>query len=102
MSQQLHLRDKDRQRLMELLKQHMPGVTAWAYGSRVNGMAHEASDLDLALRPKHLVPISASAMSQFQEALAQSNIPILVDVHDWSRLPKSFHAEIAKNHVVLA
>lgn len=99
---QLYLRAQDHQRVLELLRQHLPGVSAWAYGSRVNGSAHEASDLDLALRPSNLEPISASSLSQFQEALSQSNIPILVDVHDWSRLPKSFHAEIAKHHVVLA
>ncbi len=100
--QQLYLREQDKQRLMELLREYLPGVKAWAYGSRVNGTAHEASDLDLALRSSGLESISASSVFRFQEALSQSNIPILVDVHDWLRLPKSFQAEIAKRHVELA
>ncbi|MDD2814446.1 MAG: hypothetical protein PHP00_01735 [Thiotrichaceae bacterium] len=38
---QLFLRDKDKQQLQQLLTQYLP--TVWAYGSRVNGDAHEAS-----------------------------------------------------------
>lgn len=33
-----------------LLGQHVPQAEVWAYGSRVNGGAHEGSDLDLVLR----------------------------------------------------
>jgi uncharacterized protein len=102
MAEQLYLREKDQQRLLALLRQHLPGVTAWAYGSRVKGQAHEASDLDLALLSSNQKPISASALSQFQDALSDSNIPILVDVHEWSSLPVSFHVEIARHHIVLA
>ncbi len=46
----LFLRDKDKQKLLDLLDQYIPTVEAWAYGSRVNGEAHDASDLDLVLR----------------------------------------------------
>lgn len=31
----------------------------------------------------------------------QSNVPILVQVHDWARLPESFHREIERDYVVL-
>jgi predicted nucleotidyltransferase len=101
MPAQLYLRKKDQDQLLALLRVHLPGVSAWAYGSRVNGTAHETSDLDVALRASNLEPINPSALSDFQEALSQSNIPILVDVHDWSRLPKTFHAEITKKHIAL-
>jgi len=51
----LFLRDKDRQKLLDLLDQYIPSVEAWAYGSRVNGEAHDASDLDLVLPPSRFL-----------------------------------------------
>lgn len=101
MSAQLYLRAKDQERLVHLLREYLPGVSALAYGSRVTGRAHEASDLDLALRSPDRHPISVHALSEFRQALSDSNIPILVDAHDWARLPSSFHAEIERQHVAL-
>lgn len=97
----LLLREQDKQRLLLLLAEHLPGVTAWAYGSRVNGDAHDASDLDLVLRSKDLSKIPLSELENFLEALRESNIPILVEARDWARLPASFHGEILRNYVEL-
>ena len=95
------IRDKDRLALTRLLAEHLPGITAWAYGSRVNGTAHETSDLDLVLRSQDLSPIPAEPLDDFRKALRESNIPILIEARDWARLPDSFHREIQKNHVSL-
>jgi predicted nucleotidyltransferase len=97
----LFLRDKDKTALLHLLELYVPEVSAWAYGSRVKGQAHEASDLDLVLRSADLSPIPIEKMARLREALSESNIPILVDVKDWARLPESFHDEILKLHVIL-
>ncbi len=97
----LYLRDKDKARLLKLLTTYLPTVTAWAYGSRVNGDAHEASDLDLVLRSVDLNPIPFEALDDFLQALNDSNIPILIEARDWARLPASFHEEILKRYVVL-
>ena len=35
------------------------------------------------------------------EAIEKSNIPILVQAHDWAKLPESFHREIERDYVVL-
>ena len=35
------------------------------------------------------------------EAIEESTIPILVQAHDWARLPESFRREIKRSHVVL-
>jgi predicted nucleotidyltransferase len=98
----LMLREQDRTHLLALLAEHLPTVTAWAYGSRVNGDAHEASDLDLVLRSTDLSPIPMDALANFKDALVNSNIPILVEARDWARLPASFHAEISKQYFSLA
>lgn len=101
MSKQLYLREKDKQQLQRLLTDYLPDVTAWVYGSRINGTAHEASDLDLVLRSKDLTPIDYWVLDEFIEAVKNSNIPILVEARDWARLPNSFHQEILKHYVVL-
>jgi uncharacterized protein len=90
------LRDQDRQRLLALMALHLPGVTGRVYGSRVTGLAHDASDLDLALIAPNAQPIPFSQLDDFRQAINDSNLPILVDARDWARLPKSFHTEIEK------
>ncbi len=50
MTEQLHLSAKHRRSLESLLREHLPHVEVWAYGSRVTGRSHDGSDLDLVLR----------------------------------------------------
>lgn len=101
MTANLFLREKDRAAVLRLLARHLPEVTVWAYGSRVNGMAHDASDLDLVLRSVDLSPIPLDKLEALTEALRDSNIPILIEARDWARLPASFHREISRNYHVL-
>ena len=89
-----------REQLEALLRQYVPDAEAWAYGSRVNGQSHDGSDLDLALRGPNLEPLGYEYL-ELVEALEQSNIPILVQAHDWARLPESFHREIECEYVVV-
>ena len=101
MADRLHLSPKHRAELTALLREHLPDVEVWAYGSRVNGRSHDGSDLDLVLRGPGLQEIPIAAVGDFQEALRDSNIPFLVEAHDWARLPAYFHHEIERGHVVL-
>lgn len=57
---------------------------------------------DLVLRAPGLRPIPAGDLAAFTEALRDSNIPFLMDAHDWARLPEVFQREIERDHVVLA
>lgn len=98
----LHLTPRHRRMIEELLEEHLPGVEVWAYGSRVSGRSHDASDLDLLLRAPGLQPIPVRELAGFTEALRDSNIPFLVDAHDWARLPVVFQREIERTHVVLS
>ena len=97
----LHLSSRHRATVKALLQQHLPEVEAWAYGSRVNGRSHDGSDLDLVLRGPGLVRIDAVRLADLEDALRDSNLPFLVEAHDWSRLPESFHQEIERDYVVL-
>ena len=86
---------------MTLLKEHVPEVEVWAYGSRVNGQSHDASDLDLVLRGPSLEKIPSLQLADLKEAFTESNIPFFVEARDWARLPESFHIEIESNFAEL-
>ena len=100
MTDRLDLPPRYRDKIEALLSEHVPGVEVWAYGSRVNGRSYEASDLDLVLRGPTLEPLG-DGFFDLLEAIRQSSIPILVQAHDWARLPESFHREIERDYVVV-
>ena len=98
----LHLQPKHRRVLEALLREHLPDVEVWAYGSRVSGRSHDGSDLDLVLRGPSLKEIPIGQLGDFEEAVRESTIPFLVEARDWTRLPERFHREIERTHVVLS
>ena len=77
-----------------------PTRQVWAYGSRVKGMSHPGSDLDLVLRSPTLEQLG-DGLHDLVEAFQESNIPILIQAHDWARFPESFHREIERDYVVM-
>ena len=101
MTDRLDLPGRWRRELESLLAEHVPDAEVWAYGSRVTGRSHEASDLDLVLRGPDLDRIPSDQLGDLRDALDESNIPIIVQFHDWPRLPPSFHPEIKRQYVVL-
>lgn len=76
-------------------------VKIWAYGSRVNGMAHEGSDLDLVVIPDGNDQVDLGEVFTFKDLLQESSIPILVQVLDWGRIPESFRENILMEYEVL-
>jgi predicted nucleotidyltransferase len=78
----------------EILLAYVPNSTVWAYGSRVNGHAHEGSDLDLVVINPQDSTVSHKNISALREAFSESNLPILVDVVDWAQIPGEFQEEI--------
>ncbi len=101
MPDRLHLGREHRQQLETLLRQCLPNVEVWAYGSRINGRSHEGSDLDLVLRSPNLSPIAQGERAVLDDALQDSTIPFLVEARDWADLPKSFQREIEGDYVLL-
>jgi predicted nucleotidyltransferase len=97
----LHLSPKHRALIEKLLREHLPAVDVWVYGSRVNGRSHEGSDLDLVLRGPGPKQIPFDALCDFQDAVRESTIPFLVGSARLGRLPESFHLEVERQHAVL-
>ena len=100
MIERLSLPPRYRKMVEELLREHVPDAEVWAYGSRINGESHEGSDLDLVLRGSQLERLGIE-YAELTDAIRESNIPILVQVHDWARLPETFHDEIEQDYVVV-
>ena len=99
MADRLHLAPKHRLTLEALLREHLPDVEVWAYGSRVNGRSHGGSDLDLVLRGPGLNKIPADRLADFSAAVCESSVPFLVEARDWAWLPERFRREIERHHV---
>lgn len=85
--------------VQKVLQTHLPRAEVWAYGSRVNGDCFEASDLNLVMRRPCID--EPADVDQAQEAFIESDLPIQVQILDWSALPAAFHAEIEAGYVVV-
>src|SRR5271165_2978747 len=92
----LDLKPEHLRLLLDVLQQHAPEAEAWAYGSRVNGDGHEGSDLDLVVRNPARLKEPQKQLGALREALSESNLPMLVDVLDWARIPEDFRREIER------
>jgi uncharacterized protein len=95
------IRENDLRILHELFGEIHEPFEVWAFGSRVSGEAHEGSDLDLVIRTPDLKPLSMTHMIHLKEKITQSNIPILVDLLDWARIPLSFQHNIQAQYEVI-
>ena len=98
----LSLAPRHLEQLRCLIAAHLPHEEVWAYGSRVAGTAHDTSDLDLVVRhPADLQVKQDSAFWDLKEAISESNLPLLIELFDWARLPPAFWDNITEQHVVL-
>lgn len=89
------------EKVRAILDRLVPDYEVWAYGSRVSGEAHDASDLDLLLYDPIEPQRPCKALYELREAFVESDLPIRVDVMDWARIPESFRQEILRAHVVV-
>jgi predicted nucleotidyltransferase len=87
--------------LRALLSQQAPEADAWAYGSRVSGSAHEGSDLNIVLRNPVNPEAEIKGRVDVLEAVQESDLPMLVDVHDWAHLPAELHREFERSYEVV-
>jgi len=96
------IREKDKKNIVDIaFKTINTSSKILAFGSRVNGDAHEMSDLDLVVVSKNDEKLNIDELMNFKNSLRKSNIPIIVQVMDWGRIPKSFHNNILKNYEVM-
>ncbi len=92
------LKDQDKQVILNIAhKNFSQSFDILAFGSRVDGSAHEASDLDIVVRGD----IDLEEFIAFKENLNNSNIPFLIDVLNWNLIPDYFKDNINKQYEIL-
>ena len=93
-----NLSQEDYEITVHILKKILPNQEIWAFGSRVTGTSKPFSDLDLVVMSNAL--ISDETFIDAKNTLAESNLSIKIDLHQWKLLPKLFQEIIEKNHHV--
>ena len=96
--QGIQLSDEQRALIEALLARHLPGVEAWAFGSRVKGNARPWSDLDLVV---FAAPAQEKAVAELRDTFEESDLPFRVDLLVWDEIPNDFRQQIRRNHKVL-
>jgi len=80
-----------------LLREWVPNCEVWAFGSRVHQRGLKPfSDLDLVLLTEQ--PLGEAYCGRIREAFDESDLPIRVDLADWSLLSESLRESILKEH----
>ena len=98
MTASIQMTDTQREMLVGFLHRFIPGAAVWAYGSRVRHTARPHSDLDLVVVTS---PPQRRLVGELKEALSESDLPFVVDLHVWDEVPEKFHEIIRKEYVVL-
>ena len=81
-----------------ILADHVPEARVLAFGSRVSSTPRQYSDLDLAIIQSE--PLSLRTIRRLKNAFEDSDLPICVDVVDWSQADGEFKAMVAKQGMV--
>jgi len=97
----LDLRPEWLETVRQLVALHLPDAEVIAYGSRVNGTCHGGSDLDLVARNPGDSTKPLVGLTGLRQAFTESNLPILVDLMDWARIPESFRRQIEQSATFL-
>lgn len=86
----IDLPEKQLEQVREIVKFHLPEGEVFAFGSRVSGRAKKFSDLDLMIKARGILPWRT--MAELREAFEASDLPITVDVVDWSNCTEQFRS----------
>ena len=86
--------------VLNIIRRRLPEARVWVYGSRAKGRARRYSDLDLML-DDHGRPISASVMGNLDEDFEESDLPIIVELHDLAQTDAMFLARVRKDFLLL-
>ena len=95
------LKNKHKDILVNIFSKTTIPVEVIAYGSRVNGTAHDGSDLDLVIKTLNHQKLQYNEFLELKQEIQESNIPILVQLLDWESIPVSFHKNILKKYEIL-
>lgn len=82
--------------LTDIFSAYCPKAEIWAYGSRIKNESHSGSDLDLTVKDFNE---AGKSIVKLREILNDSDIPFLIEIQEFDRLPEAFQNEILKKYV---
>ena len=94
----LNIKPEHLKMLKDIFAKYCPKAEIWAYGSRIKGDAHDGSDLDMVVKSFN---DETKNIIELRQMLNDSNIPFLMDIAEFDKLPESFQTEILKEYVVI-
>lgn len=89
---------KYKKEVIHAVEYHFPHAKIILFGSRALGIAHEGSDIDIAIDVGSPIPLEE--MSRIRITMENLTIPLFVDVVDMQRISKEFKEIILKNGIV--
>ena len=89
-----------RAQVLDIIRRRLPEARIWVYGSRAKGRARRYSDLDLMLDAGGQ-PIPLNVMGDLDEDFDESNLPIIVDLHDMALTDARFLERVRKDFLPL-
>lgn len=85
--------------VLRILREHIPSIEVWAFGSRARRTAKPYSDLDLALITRQ--PLTLEQMATLTDAFDKSDLTIRVDLVDRASTSAAFRKIIERDRVVV-
>lgn len=92
----LDVKKKHLEELERIFEEYCPNAEIWAFGSRIKSESHSGSDLDLVVKSFHE---KNKTVSELRTLLNDSDIPFLIEILDFEKIPKPFQDEILKDYV---
>lgn len=96
----IDLQDAHRVMVLQIIRQRLPDITVWVYGSRARGSARRYSDLDLMLDNNGTL-IPGSVLGSLEEDFDESDLPIIVELHDMAATDEAFLERVRKDFLRL-
>ena len=94
----LNVKQKYLNELKNIFKKYCPNAEIWAYGSRLTNDCHSGSDLDLVVKNFN---DGTKNIIELRTLLNNSDIPFLIDINEFDKLPSYFQEEIKKEYIKL-
>ena len=96
---ELQLSPEHLRMVREVLAHWLPDAQVLAFGSRVTGAARKFSDLDLAIVSS--TPLDWRLLGKVRDAFEDSDLPMCVDLVDWSQADAGFKAMVGRQGMVV-
>ena len=99
MTKTIEIAPHDLETIQQILHEHLPELTVWAFGSRVGGTARKFSDLDIVIVSDK--PLDTLRIASLRDAFSDSDLSFKVDIIEWYGTDEEFRGIIKENYFAL-